>query len=149
MSVVIDFTSVGPDVQDLVVAFAAGDHPAVVGLLVLHHRLFGFGDELGFGIGSDQVVGREGQTAAGRFAEAELHHVVEQIDRGFAAEPLVAVADHVRQVARPHRIVVVIHAVGKHQIEPHASGGRFDDRRRSRLRVCLRFSASGHVANAP
>jgi hypothetical protein len=40
--------------------------------------LFGVGDDLRLGRRGHQVVGGEGETAAGTFAEAELHHVVEQ-----------------------------------------------------------------------
>ena len=68
-----------PDVDDLVVAFAPGDDPAIVQLLLLEHLAFRFQDVLFLGRRNHQVADSERQAGAGRLGEAGPLHAVEQI----------------------------------------------------------------------
>ena len=66
----------------------------------------------------------------GALAEAEPVHVVQQVDRGPAAQNLVAVGNHFGQFAGPHGDVVEGHPVGQRHVEDHAADGRLDQRAR-------------------
>ena len=82
------FASFRPLIQNLVVTFVARHQTAIVSFLVLHDGLFGILDEGLLAFRRDQVVGGKGQTAASRFAEAHLHHVVQQVDRRASTDAL-------------------------------------------------------------
>ena len=75
------FASGSPSIENLVVAFLSGHHPLEVVLLERHNLLVRIGNVPSLGVRGDEVVGAEGQSAVGRFAEPELVHVVEQLDR--------------------------------------------------------------------
>ena len=79
------FASGSPSIENLVVAFLSGHHPLEVVLLERHNLLVRIGNVPSLGVRGDEVVGAEGQSAVGRFAEPELVHVVEQLDRGSSA----------------------------------------------------------------
>ena len=120
--------SFGPLIKHHVVAFVAGHQTAVVRLLVFHDRFLGLLDEILLGVRSHQVIGRERQTTSSRFSETHLHHVIKQMNRGFATKTLVAIANHASQVTTTHCVVVIIHSVRKHAVEQHTPWRSLDDR---------------------
>ena len=139
------FAGVGPGVQHLVVALALGDDAPLVELRDPHHRLFRVEDDLRLVRRGDQVVGGEAQAAERALAEAELVHRVQEVDRRPAAQPLVAVGNHPRQVGRPQRGVVVGHPVGEHRVEHHAADGRVEAFAGVRLRIVLDLPSLGEA----
>ena len=98
---------VRPGVEHRVVAFHLGDDAALEELVELQDGLLGVADDPALGVGRDQVVGAEGEPAEGAPFEAELVHIVQQLDGLAAAEDLVAVADDLRELTGPEGDVVV------------------------------------------
>ena len=121
------FTRLGPFVKDHVVAFVICHLTAVIGLTQSHDFFFSILDVVHLGIRCDQVVGAEGQATASGLAEAHLHHVIEQVNRGATAQSLIAIANHRGQVTTTHGSVIEVHAVGKHFVKANASRRGFDD----------------------
>ena len=78
-------------------------------------------------VGRLQVVGGEREARAGRLAEAQVLHVVEQVDRLAAAEDLVAVGDDPLELLLPERQVVVRHLGVEDVVEDHPADGGLDD----------------------
>ena len=74
-----------------------------------------------------EVVGGEREARAGRLAEAEVLHRVEQVDRLAAAEELVAVGDDPLELLLPQGQVVVRHLGVEDVVEDHAADGGLDD----------------------
>ena len=130
---------VRPGVKHLVVAFAVGDHAALVELHDLHDVLLRTPDDSPLVGGRDQVVRGEGEAAPRAPTEADAVHVVEQIDRLAATKRLVAVGDYASKFARSHRDIVEEHAFRQDRIEQHAADRRLNDGSglAERLDVCL------------
>src|SRR5271157_5513006 len=115
-------TGVGPGVQHLVVPLLVGDDSALVQLVVLLDLFFGLGDDLVLGQRGLEVVGRERQARAGRFAKPEVLHPVQERDRLAPTEDLVAVGDDALKLLLPQGQVVKRHLVVQDVIEddpPH------------------------------
>ena len=120
------FPGVGPRVEHLVVPLLFGDHAAVVQLLVLQHLFFRLGDVPDLRIRGDQVVGGEREAAERALLEPHGIHVVQQRDRGAAAQTLVAVGDDRGQFAGAEREIVEVHAGRQAHVVNHASDGGLD-----------------------
>ena len=100
---------VRPGVEDLVVPLLVGDDPALVELVLLGDLLLGLGDDRVLGERRLQVVGRERQPRAGRLAEAQVLHPVQERDRLATAQDLVAVGDDPLELLLAERQVVERH----------------------------------------
>src|SRR5690606_28893235 len=104
------FAAVGPDVEELVVAFAGGDDAAVEVALDAVDLLLGLGDEFGLLLGDAEVGDAEGEAGDGGLLEADLLHAVEQIDGAGAAAGAVAVVDDAGAALLAQGAVVEGHA---------------------------------------
>ncbi len=80
------FPRVRPQVEHRAIAFLLGHQSAVMALLELHDLFFGIGNKGELRIRGHQVIGTEGQTALGGLAEAQLVHVIQQVDRRLASK---------------------------------------------------------------
>ena len=119
-------TCVGPFIQHMVVSLLTGHQTTIIRLLQLHDLFLSSLDEVGLRIGSHQVIGCKRQTRSGRLTETELHHVIEQVNRGSTSNLLVAIANHTGQVTASHCLVVEIHSSWKHFVEANTTRGRFN-----------------------
>ena len=100
---------VRPGVQDLVVPLLVGDDPALVEPVLLGDLFLGLGDDRVLRRRRLQVVGGERQARAGRLAEAQVLHPVQERDRLAPAQDLVAVGDDALKLLLPERQVVERH----------------------------------------
>ena len=114
---------VGPGVEDLGVALVVGDDPALVELVVLGDLLLGLGQDRVLGGRGLEVVGGEGQARPGRLAEAQVLHVVQEVDRLGPAQDLVAVGDDPLELLLPQRVIVERHLRVEDVVEDHAADG--------------------------
>ena len=135
-------TGVRPGVEYLVVAFAVGDHAALVELHDLHDVFFSGADDPSLAGGRDQVIRGEREAAPRAPTEADTVHIVEQIDRLAATEGLIAVRDHSSEFARSHRDVVEEHPFRKDGVEQHSSHGGLDHRAGRSERLDVGFQAA-------
>ena len=71
------FGDLGPDFDDLVVAFAVGDGAVLILAFDLDHFLFGVAHQAGLLAGDDHVVDADRDAGAGRVEEAERLHLVQ------------------------------------------------------------------------
>ena len=131
------FTGVGPGIEHLVIALLLGDDAAVVELGRLGDFLLGVVQDLSLRLGGLEVVGRERKPRPRRFAEAEVLHRVEQVDRLSPAEDLVTVGDDPLELLLAEREVVIRHLRVKDVVEDHAAGRGLDDHAGSELLLAL------------
>ena len=128
-------TSMRPSIEHLVVTLLFGNDSTLVVLAEFQNFFFRSSNNFLLGIRSHQVVGRERQTTACTLAEAQLVHVIKQINRLTTAQQLVTVRNHGRQIATLLGIVVEVHSLRQHHVEQDATVGCFDDRIRLTLFV--------------
>ena len=100
---------VRPGVEHLVVPLLVGDDPALVELVLLGDLLLGLGDDRVLRVRRLQVVGREREARAGRLAEAQVLHPVQERDGLAPAQDLVAVGDDALELLLAEREVVERH----------------------------------------
>ena len=74
------FGDLGPDFDDLVVAFALGDGAFLILRHNFDHGLFGVADQAGLFAGDDHVVDADGNSGARGVEEAQRLHLVEHVD---------------------------------------------------------------------
>ena len=95
----------GPDVDDLVVAFAVRDDAFAILLLNESNLLVGI-FQLGlFFLRDDHVGNSDGETGLGRFGEAELFQFVQRGDRLGRSGDLVTAPDNVAQLLLSGRLI--------------------------------------------
>ena len=117
-----DFVArVRPQVDDGVVALDFGDVALVVLPAEMFDLLFRRVEDAFLVLRRPQIVGREAEARARRFAEAEFLHAVEQLNRMAPAQLLVAVGDDARQRFAGQGQVVKRHFRMKNVVEDHAA----------------------------
>jgi hypothetical protein len=115
-----------PDVDDLVVALAGGDHAGVALGLDLEHLLVGGVQVVLFLGRDDHVVHADRDAGARRGEEAQVLELVEHVDRHLLAEVQVHVADEVGQALLLQVPVDEGNDVLQRPVEEHAADRRVD-----------------------
>ena len=87
------FSSMSPDIQNLVVTFLVSNNPSVVEFLLLQYERLRIEDNLFLIRRRHQVTCCERETGLGRLLKTNSLHSVEQSDRGSATELEIAVGD--------------------------------------------------------
>ena len=126
--------SVGPDVDDLVVALAIGDDAFAILLLDQLDLLVGVRELELFLLRNDHVGDTDRDAGLGRFREAEFLQPIERLDRALLAGHLIAAPDDVAELLLARGLVEEAESVGPDLVEDDAARGRFDD---ARFRVAV------------
>ncbi len=116
-----------PRVQNLVVTLHVRDDTAIVQLPVFEDGLLGIADDFRLRIGRHKIVSRERQTTSSALFEPDFVHVVQQLDRRFSTQNLVAVRDHHRKLTGSQAEIVEIHSVREHHVEADSTACCFND----------------------
>ena len=117
----------GPEVNNLVVAFSLGNHTNLVLFLYLHDLFLGRRKDLLLAVRFPQIVLGEGDTGNGSALEAELLEIIEQGQGRFTTEQLVAIMDNLVQVALVHVQVIEVHPLRQDVVEVDPAYGRLED----------------------
>src|SRR6185437_6790808 len=117
---------VGPNIDDLVVAFAGGDDTFAMLLLDFLDLRLGVLDFLIFFVRNDHVVDADGDTGLRRVDEAEFFQFVEHDDRLVVATNLVATPDEVAEFALLDDFVRETHFGRPDFAEENAANGGHD-----------------------
>ena len=136
-----------PSIKHFVITLLLGDDSTLVVFTELQNFFFRRSNDFLFGIRGHQVVGRERQTTPSTLTEAQLVHVIKQVDRLTTAQQLITVGNHSRQITTLHGVVVEVHSLGQHHVKQDATVRRFDDRNRLTLFVVQANIASLRQTN--
>ena len=117
----------GPDVHDLLVALAIGDHTVAVLLGDLFDLFVGLGDDLLLLLGDHHIDDTDGSAGTGGFLETEGLEVIEHLDGINLADCLVAAPDDLADFLLADVFIDEADASRPDLVETDAAGSGLDD----------------------
>ena len=118
------FGDLGPDFDDLVVAFAVGDRAFLILRDDFDDGLFGVADQAGLLARHDHVVDADGDAGAGRVQEPERLHLIQHVDRDRQTVLQVAILNELREALLLEQAVDERHLIGQNVVEDDAADRR-------------------------